>query len=171
MKGFLGAIAILSTLSTSAQPDTLWVPTQQGIVPYAVLYPPVRTDPQYTRIGTFAFDTTRTAVKLDYKRGTPSGVYRAYYPDGRPLIFAVYGWGSLHGDWTEYDELGKVSLKGQYRQGKRDGLWAFRQQGILGRYKDGVKHGKWKYMENGRTLRTEKYRKDQLKRTRFIAPR
>jgi hypothetical protein len=166
MKGLLGAVAILCSLIGSAQPDTLWVPTPQGPVPFGVVYPPVRMDPQYTRVGTFAFDTTRTAVELGYKRGTPSGIYRAYYPDGRPLIFAVYGWGWPHGDWTEYDELGSVSLKGQYRQGERDGPWAFRKEGIQGHYKKGLKHGKWKTFENGKPVRTEKYRKDRLKRTR-----
>ena len=152
--------------SAVAQPDTLWVPDQDGVKPYAVHYAPVRMDPQYKRIGHFAFDTTKVAVELDYKRGQPSGVYRAFFPDGRPLIFAVYGFGSLHGDWTEYAEDGTVTLKGQYRQGKRDGLWAFRKEGIVGHYKKGEKHGKWKYFVNGRQTKQEKFRKGALKRTR-----
>ena len=153
-----------------AQPDTLWVPTNGSSVPYAVTYEPVRNDPQYTRIGRFAFDTGHVAIELDHKRGFPSGVYRAFYPDGRPLIFAVYGWKTLHGDWTEYDEFGVITLKGQYEQGKRDGTWMFRKEGIKGRYKNGLKHGKWTYIENGRAIRTEKYKKDTLKRTRTFVP-
>ncbi|HQV75196.1 MAG: hypothetical protein KBA60_08405 [Flavobacteriales bacterium] len=152
--------------SAIAQPDTLWVPDQDGVEPYAVHYAPVRMDPQYKRIGHFAFDTTKVAVELDYKRGQPSGIYRAFFPDGRPLIFAVYGFGSLHGDWTEYAEDGTVTLKGQYRQGKRDGPWAFRKEGIIGHYKKGEKHGKWKYFANGNQTRQEKFRKGALKRTR-----
>ncbi len=166
MKSFLTSLSLLLPFVSYAQPDTLWIPVEGTLVQYAVQYPHVRPDPQYKRIGKFVSDTNRIAVELDYKRGTPSGVYRAYYPDGRPLIFAVYGWGSLHGDWTEYDERGQVSLKGQYRQGERDGPWSFRQAGILGHYKNGLKHGKWKYFENGVAVRSEKYRKDKLKRTR-----
>lgn len=152
-----------------AQPDTLWIPTNGSAAPYTVAYEPVRNDAQYTRVGRFVFDTSRVAVRLDYKRGHPSGVYRAFYPDGRPLIFAVYGWNSPHGDWTEYDEAGLVILKGKYKKGKRNGTWAMRKENIVGRYKKGLKHGNWKYYEDGRAVRTEKYKKGVLKRTRTFS--
>jgi hypothetical protein len=87
-----------------AQPDTLYVPGDDATVQaLAVHYPALQQVERFVHIGHYAFDTTRMAVRMDYKRGKPSGIFRAYYPDGRPLIFAVYGWGSLHGDWTEYD--------------------------------------------------------------------
>lgn len=162
---FFGLISFLPFRS-AAQPDTLWVPAEDQMIPYAVEYPPVRTDPQYKRVGHFAIDTTKVAVELSYKRGQPSGIYRAFYPDGRPLIFAVYGFGSLHGDWTEYGEDGAITLKGQYRQGKREGLWAFRKEGVIGQYKNGEKHGKWKYYVNGKQIRQEKFKKGALKRTK-----
>ncbi|MCB0766888.1 MAG: hypothetical protein KDB95_06735 [Flavobacteriales bacterium] len=166
MNRSLLVLAMTCTVAAHAQPDTLWVPTSGVMVPHAVAYEPISDAPQYKRIGRFVADTSRIAVSMDYKRGHPSGVYRAYYPDGRPLIFAVYGWDSPHGDWTEYDEQGNVSLKGQYRRGLRDGTWAFRKDGIVGHYKEGMKHGKWKYYEKGRVTRSEKYRKDELVRTR-----
>jgi len=166
MKRTLSTLAISCAFTAQAQPDTLWVPTNGVAVPHAVVYEPVRDDAQYRRIGRFATDTARIAVSLDYKRGHPSGVYRAYFPDGRPLVFAVYGWDSPHGDWTEYDERGDITLKGQYRRGLRDGTWAFRKEGIVGHYKEGMKHGKWKYYERGRITRTERYRKNELVRTR-----
>ncbi|MFT3885990.1 MAG: hypothetical protein QM724_11330 [Flavobacteriales bacterium] len=145
-----------------AQPDSLYVAEAGTMKAYAVRYGPMPDAAAFTRIGTYAYDTTRTAVRLGYKRGKPCGTYRAYYPDGKPLIFAVYGWGWLHGDWTEYDEFGRITVKGQYREGKRDGTWAFRADGIVGHYKNGLKNGKWKYYENGKVVRVEKYRKDQL---------
>jgi antitoxin component YwqK of YwqJK toxin-antitoxin module len=59
--------------------------------------------------------------------------------------------------------MGRITVKGQYRNGKRDGTWAFRSEGIVGHYKDGLKHGRWKYYENGQVVRREKYRKDKLR--------
>ena len=155
--------ALLLTGSLFAQPDSLYITTNDTSVAYAVTYAPMQTVERFRLVGKYAFDTTRTAVQIDFKRGKPSGIYRAYYPDGKPLIFAVYGWGSLHGDWTEYDPLGRITVKGQYRMGKRDGTWAFREQGIVGHYKDGQKQGSWKYYENGKLVRKEKWRKDQIK--------
>lgn len=147
-----------------AQPDTLYVPQDDGsVLAMAVSYPPLQQNEHFVYIGHYAMDTSRMAVRMSFKRGKPSGVYRAYYPDGRPLVFAVYGWGSLHGDWTEYDPMGRITVKGQYRNGKRDGTWAFRSQGIVGHYKNGLKHGRWKYYEDGRLVRKERYRKDKIK--------
>lgn len=165
---FLSALSGLSY----AQPDTLYVTTKAaGTQAYAVVYDPVVPAEQYTLVGRYAFDTSRVAVRLGMKKGKPSGVYRAYYPDGRPLIFAVYGWGSLHGDWTEYNEAGRVTLKGQYRNGLREGTWAFRTEGIVGRYKEGLMHGKWKYYEGNKVARVSKYRKGKLlKGSEFFIP-
>lgn len=156
-------VLFLSVSSISlAQPDTLYVPEGANTVAYAVRYPALQKAESFTHVGHFELDTTHIAVRLGYKRGKPCGVYRAYYPDGRPLIFAVYGWGWPNGDWTEYGPDGLITVKGQYNEGKRDGKWAFRDQGIVGHYKNGKKHGKWKYFENGRVIRTEKYRNDSL---------
>ena len=157
------ALLTLAVSPLSAQPDTLFVASGDSVYRYPVEYEPILQTEQFKRRGWYAFDSTRTAVTLDYKRGRPSGVYRAYYPDGKPLVFAVYGWGNLHGDWTEYDEFGRVVVKGQYRDGQRSGTWAFRDQGIVGHYKDGLKHGKWKYYDrNDRLIRVEKYRQGEL---------
>lgn len=153
---------LLVGLHATAQPDTLFIPSGDSLYAYAVQYEPMQEAEQFKRKGFFVHDPERTAVLMDYKRGKPSGVYRAFYPDGKPLIFAVYGWGDLHGDWTEYDEFGRVAVKGQYRNGMRDGTWAFRNQGIVGHYKDGLKHGKWKYYQQGRLVRIEKYHKGQM---------
>ncbi len=155
-------LALLFARLAWTQPDTLYVPSGDTLFSFHVLYEPMPDVEQFTLVGHYAHDTTKVAVRLDHKRGKPSGIYRAFYPDGRPLIFAVYGWGSLHGDWTEYDEFGRITVKGQYRNGLRDGTWAFRKQGIVGRYKDGLEHGKWKYYANGKLVRIEKYHLGKL---------
>ncbi|MBZ0207788.1 MAG: hypothetical protein K8H89_15840 [Flavobacteriales bacterium] len=146
-----------------AQPDTLYI-TENGVTEaYAVVYEPIQDVERFRLVGKYAMDTARIAVQMDFKRGKPSGIYRAFYPEGQQLLFAVYGWGSLHGDWTEYDPTGRITVKGQYRMGKREGTWAFRDQGIVGHYKAGLKHGSWKYYENGKLVRKEKWHKGDLK--------
>lgn len=143
-----------------AQPDSLFILERGAVVAYAVTYPATHPNGDYTLEGRYAMDTSRIAVRLGFKRDKPCGVYRAWYPDGAPLIFAVYGWGYLEGDWTEYAQDGHITVKGRYKQGLRDGTWAFRDQGIIGHYKDGKKQGKWKYYENGHLVRFERYRND-----------
>jgi hypothetical protein len=168
MRTHLTIIALAIRSLASAQPDTLYVPSQGEVLALAVVYdaPPPQED--YRARGHYAYDTTLLAVELDHKKGKPCGVYRAYYPDGSPLIFAVYGFNMLHGDWAEYDERGRIAVKGQYRDGLRDGVWAFRADGIVGHYKKGEKHGKWKYYVNGRVARTEKYHHNELVRSRYM---
>ncbi|MEO8066103.1 MAG: hypothetical protein ABI599_00280 [Flavobacteriales bacterium] len=159
---FFLLLTFLSLTCVMAQPDSLFIASGDTVYTYAVQYAPEQSAERYTRIGKFSQDTAAIAVELRYQKGKPCGVYRAYYPDGKPLIFAVYGWGFLHGDWSEYDEFGRIAIKGQYRNGLREGIWAFRTQGIVGRYKEGKKDGKWKYYRNGRIFKIEKYRDDKL---------
>ncbi len=162
MRILLLPLLLIAVLPLLAQPDTLYIPSGSDLFPYAVVYDPIEPAEQYKVIGRFADAPQQVAVELDHKRGKPSGVYRAYFPDGKPLIFAVYGWGSLHGDWTEYDEFGRIAVKGRYRDGLRDGRWAFRTLGIEGHYKDGLKHGKWKTFVEGRRSGVSRYRKERL---------
>ena len=156
-RAILLIVPFLLGSTVHAQPDTLYVASGDSIYAFAIVYDKVEPAEQYKLIGRYAFDMDKIAVSIDHKRGKPSGVYRAWYPDGKPLIFAVYGWGTLQGDWTEYDEFGRITIKGQYRQGLREGTWAFRKEGIVGHYKAGLKHGKWKTYENGRLIRIEKF--------------
>lgn len=164
MRAFLFTAALTSCTFAYAQPDTLYVPDGDRTYAYAVVYEPIEPSEQYTLTGHYAHAPSAVAVQLMMKRGKPSGVYRAFYPSGRPLIFAVYGFGTLHGDWTEYDEQGRVTLKGQYRNGAREGIWAFRSQGIVGHYKKGLMHGKWKYFEKGKLARVSKYSNGKLRK-------
>lgn len=161
LRNLLLPFTLLLVGSLYAQPDSLYASEKGGTVAYAVVYPPLKTAESFTHEGRYAMDTSRIAVRIGYKRGKPCGVYRAWYSDGAPMIFAVYGWGYLDGDWTEYAQDGHITVKGKYKQGERDGTWAFRDQNIIGHYKDGKKHGKWKYLENGRVIRFERYRKGE----------
>jgi antitoxin component YwqK of YwqJK toxin-antitoxin module len=130
---------------------------------HAIVYGPEPLSPDEDIFGHYAFDTTLTAIHISRRNGKPSGLLQAFYPDGSLLIRAVYGWGSLHGDWTEYDEDGVITVKGQYRDGLRDGRWTFRKDGIRARYRKGLKHGKWKYYDGKTITKVEKYFKGELK--------
>lgn len=163
LRNILPALLIALSGAVQAQPDSLYITQDGTTTAYAVHYGPLPEQDHFRLVGRYTFDTSRVAVQLDYKRGKPSGIYRAFYPDGKQLLFGVYGWGSLHGDWVEYDPAGLITVKGQYRQGKRSGTWAFRAQGIIGHYKDGRKDGTWKYYENGKLVRKEKWHKGQLR--------
>ena len=121
----LPLLLALSAAIVHAQPDSLFVTEHGTTTAYAVTYPPLKTAESFTHEGRYAMDTSRIAVRIGYKRGKPCGVYRAWYPDGAPMIFAVYGWGYLHGDWTEYAKDGHITLKGRYKNGKWDCPWAF----------------------------------------------
>lgn len=162
MRHLFPALLLTAASPLAAQPDTLYITEHGSTSPYAVVYPTYTSEGDFRLVGRYALDTSRVAVELDHKRGRPCGVYRAYYPDGRPLILAVYGYNGLHGDWTEYDEQGRITVKGQYREGEREGTWAFRAEGIVGHYREGLRHGKWKYFQNGRLVREVKYHKDKL---------
>jgi hypothetical protein len=168
MKQLLLWLALALAFTVQAQPDTLYVPLEGGVRPLAVVYGPRPETPDYVLKGHYAYDTSLVAVELAHRNGRPCGVYRAYFPDGRPLIFAVYGYDELHGDWSEYDDLGRITVKGQYRDGKRDGTWAFRGEGIVGHYRKGERHGRWKYYVNGRLVRIEKYHRGTLKSTNAV---
>ena len=78
------------------------------------------------------------------------------------MEYGIYGWGYLHGNWIEYDEFGEMVVKGFYRNGMKDGKWAFLSEGILGNYRKGLKHGRWKYYEGNRLVRQERYKRDIL---------
>lgn len=163
MNRILFVVFALVASQMVAQPtDTLFVNSADSTYAYAIDFEPERDTTAYTRVASYHFDPSRVAVELDYKRGKPCGKYKTYYPDGKLMEFAVYGWGYLHGSWTEYDEFGAIAVKGFYKNGKRDGLWNFKYLGIIGNYKNGLKHGRWRYYTGNRLIRTERYKKDQL---------
>ncbi len=159
---YLSIFMMIFTSVFSQLKDTLYVTSDDTTYAYAIVYIPVEETEQHTKVAKYAFDMGLTAVEIDYKRGKPSGRYKAYYPDGQLMEYGIYGWGSLHGDWTEYDEFGVIIIKGFYRNGLKVGKWSFRQEQIRGSYKNGLKHGKWKYYQGKQVIRTERYKRGVL---------
>lgn len=95
------------------------------------------------------------AFEKNYYYGKQSGIYKAYYPSGRTMIFSVYQAGKRHGDWTYYGTDGSIREKAKYKEGSRHGFYINKVEKYQGRYKNGLKHGKWEY-----NLGTAAYRKE-----------
>ena len=61
-----------------------------------------------------------------YKKGKPSGVYKAwYYPSG---ILAYEGRrknGHIHGDYIGYREDGTIQAEGKFKKGFYNGVWKY----------------------------------------------
>ncbi|MDD4602380.1 MAG: hypothetical protein PHF97_01060 [Bacteroidales bacterium] len=81
------------------------------------------------------------------KQGKPVGNWKWYFDSGKILKTESYHNGLHDGLSTTYDESGKVVEEGAYVNGKEDGEW-FEQIGdtyVKGNYRDGMRNGMWTY--------------------------
>lgn len=109
-------------------------------------------------------DTTKSAFTLSeesyFIEYHPNGVVRTkyYFLKGVQPYLAFYDNGKVHvrgsfiasglvssGKYREYDEGGKLTIKGQYEL-----TW-------IGSFPESKKNGTWKYYENGKLIKKEKY--------------
>jgi len=134
-------------------------------VAYKVIYQPTAYKRIFSKkIAVFANDTSVRAIGKNYTNNYLNGIYRAYYPSGKLLVFANYYNEKLNGDWTWYSEKGDIITKGKFRNNIKHGYWAYRHVKLYGRYKNGVKHRTWiKYDVNGQKQKSF-YRRGRLVR-------
>jgi antitoxin component YwqK of YwqJK toxin-antitoxin module len=96
------------------------------------------------------------------------GMYREFYPDGKPFVEGTFVRGRQHGEWTYYYDNGQVNRKATYKNGQPDGAWeVFRADGTLAAkrgFSDGLRHGQWVlYDATGKKpLREETYDRGKL---------
>lgn len=161
-------ILIFCTLCSlsNAQFDSLHFEFEGRSWSEKIQYPPKPDTNYFVWQGSYPGNLNQTAITIPYKRGKPSGLVRAYYPNGQKLFRVVYGWGKLHGDWIEFDESGTVTVKGQYRDDLRHGVWYFAKERLRGKYRKGKKHGKWKYYSGRRVVAIEKFFRGRFKSRR-----
>ena len=79
------------------------------------------------------------------------------------LVMGNFRNGKKDGLWGEYYKNGQLRTKGEYQNGKRSGHWVFRHEtGVLwseGRFKEGLREGLWKnFTEDGRLWREGGYK-------------
>ncbi len=112
----------------------------------------------------YAHDTTVTAYVKNYYMGYQSGITRTFYPTGEKMELIVYQKGKKNGDYTYYGKDGQVKTKGEYRDDRKDGYWAYRSQNLYGSYRKGLKAKRWKwYYSGGRSYFSFRYnRKGEL---------
>jgi len=90
------------------------------------------------------------------------GHFEEYYEDGQLEIKGNYIDGKKDGLWEEYRENGQLRSKIVYNKGVKDGLWeqyhSNSQLWSKGHYKDGRMIGEWNYYDEiGELLLTENY--------------
>lgn len=108
----------------------------------------------------------------EFEHGEPSGLWRSWYPNGKPKSEATFGkaqsgpmrwWyengqlssegpalnGVKDGVWTTWHPNGTKASQGPYVSGRREGAWIFwNDDGShkeSGEYRDDAKVGKWDY--------------------------
>ena len=102
--------------------------------------------------------------RLDATKNNLEGLETSYYANGQIKEEGNYKDGKKDGLWKYWDENGKLRYEKNYKDGERDGLWKeWFKNGQLtaeSNYKDGLPDGLWKkWYENGQ-LKYERNYKD-----------
>lgn len=81
------------------------------------------------------------------KNGTPINEWNFYHENAALYKNEYYLDGELEGEYIEYNDTGKIIVKGQYVEGFEMGEWEYRIGDIIqkGTYQDGVEVGWWVY--------------------------
>lgn len=88
-------------------------------------------DGKITGIRKVFFPDGKIAEETAYANGVKQGAYKKYTEKGLVLEEAVYVKDQLHGPATYRDREGNVGSTGQYKNGKKAGMWKFYKSGKL----------------------------------------
>jgi hypothetical protein len=110
----------------------------------AIAFSPLHPPQNGKQSAHYLFDSTRTALEVNYKNGKQNGLFKSYFPSGVLMEFGVYANGLRNGDWSVYDTTAKLIIKGKYINNIKHGYWSYLKKGCYGRYKNGMEHGTWK---------------------------
>ena len=116
---------------------------------------------------------TSCIAQIAYFSGSDTiGTYLEFYPNGklyRKIIFDLNG--LRHGDYRVFSPKGNLLVSGQYRHGKKQGLWYFVKKKRYEVYRKGKKHGRWRIYEGTVPWTLYVYKKDSLVRVKKYNPR
>lgn len=91
----------------------------------------------------FKSDTSQVAVEYYTRDSLKNGNFKAYFPNGQLADWCVYTLGKRYGERTLYDMDGNILVKGNYKEGFKDGSWAFKYCNCYGKFNKDMLHGKW----------------------------
>lgn len=94
---------------------------------------------------TYTNHNNALAYEVNFYNGYRSGFVKYYYPDGKLMSTCVFQKSKKYGEYTLYDQEGKIVIKGEYVKDVKDGFWIYKKYNFYGNYKNGLKHKKWKY--------------------------
>ncbi len=104
-------------------------------------------------------DGTRKSVYGVDAQGRRHGVYREFYPDGKPSGTANFAHGTLQGEFVLLYPNGKAQRRGIYREGKRHGRYTeHAEDGSLKyscHYNQGVLHGTLQRFEGNQPVQEQ----------------
>ena len=125
------------------------IPIDTSFITYKVIYKKTLTKDVFSKqIAVFASDTSKIALEKNYTNNYQNGIYKTYYPSGKLMVLAIFANAKMNGDYTYYDELGKILIKGKYKAGIKHGYWAYKYLNCYGKFFNGQKTGRWKCQNN-----------------------
>ncbi|WP_075343364.1 toxin-antitoxin system YwqK family antitoxin [Tenacibaculum agarivorans] len=106
---------------------------------------------EYYNTGTLKSKWTYKEGKLKYRLDNNE--------DGNPKFIGHYKKGKLHGEHIHYDDNGQITMKGNFLDGRRNGVWEFNVTSKrITTYKNGKKHGLEKiYSSDGKLFSEGSY--------------
>ncbi|MEG1498507.1 MAG: hypothetical protein RRX93_01690 [Bacteroidales bacterium] len=108
----------------------------------------------------------------EYKNGKYDGRWIWYYPGGNIRLQQEYYRGQLDGESLEYDENQHLIAFGKYIEGLEEGTWEYVQgeERLKGNYKQGERNGLWKHYwkQQGNQLSFQGFFVDGLPHGRHI---
>ncbi|THD33907.1 MAG: hypothetical protein DI588_01850 [Flavobacterium johnsoniae] len=94
----------------------------------------------------------------NYSKGKLNGIRKVFYKSGKIAEEANYKDGIKNGPYKKYSERGVVLEDAIYKNGEFDGAVTYNDDAgktIKGQFKNGKKSGIWKYYENGKLVKEE----------------
>jgi antitoxin component YwqK of YwqJK toxin-antitoxin module len=110
------------------------------------------------------------AFRANYYNKRRTGFVKYYYPNGAFMMTQVFQRGLKNGEYTLYDQQGKIVIKGFYEDNIKNGFWIYKKYQFMGDYKNGLKDGKWKYIDSNGKKIYYKYKKGVLKIDKIPVP-
>lgn len=139
------SLSLLFVLASHAQSKKLRVIYPDDTLVVDLIYKDTDSLKNGKLIAYFKENPEQEAYVKNYYFGKQSGVYKAFYPNGRLMIFSVYERGMRNGDYAYYGPEGNVLIKAKYKDGQRHGYYINKIAKHQGRYKQGKRNGKWEF--------------------------